>query len=99
MRIEKGKGNGWGISTLLFVCIGAIIALGLLFPSYGTAQQNAPAKTLRIGYLLCLSGWYSVFDAVEEGHVKIVAQMINDKGGLTIQGQKYNVELVGEDGK
>lgn len=99
MRNEKGKGYGWGISALLFVCIGAIMGLALLFPSYGTAEQNAPAKTLKIGYLLCLSGWYSVFDAVEEGHVKAVAQIINERGGITVQGQRYNIELVGEDGK
>src|SRR5512137_2758340 len=64
-----------------------------------TTQPPAAAKTLRIGYLLCISGWYSIFDAVEEGDVKIVAQIINDQGGLTIQGQKYNIQLVGEDGK
>jgi hypothetical protein len=40
--------------------------------------ETAQPKTLKIGYLLCLTGWYSVFDAVEEKDVKIVAQMIND---------------------
>ena len=79
------------------ICIGLVLVLAsmLLLVTQGAAQP----KTLKIGYLLCLTGWYSVFDAVEEGHVKIVAQMINDRGGLTIQGQKYNIELVGEDGK
>jgi branched-chain amino acid transport system substrate-binding protein len=68
-------------------------------PPTTSAPPPAAAKTLRIGYLLCISGWYSIFDAVEEGDVKIVAKLINDQGGLTIQGQKYNIELVGEDGK
>ena len=27
--------------------------------------QAADAKKLKIGYLLCVSGWYSVFDAVD----------------------------------
>lgn len=97
MRGKKGNGNEWGMSPVLIVCIAVVLALTVLLPVRGLAQS--PAKTLKIGYLLCLSGWYSVFDAVEEGHVKAVAQMINDRGGLTIQGQKYNIELVGEDGK
>jgi branched-chain amino acid transport system substrate-binding protein len=86
-----------GLKWSKVVSIGLVLALAgmLLLPAQGAAQ----AKALKIGYLLCLTGWYSVFDAVEEGHVKIVAQMINDRGGLTIQGQKYNIELVGEDGK
>jgi ABC-type branched-subunit amino acid transport system substrate-binding protein len=94
----KTKGLKWS----KVVCIGLVLALAgmLLMPTQGATQPKASqAKTLKIGYLLCLTGWYSVFDAVEEGHVKIVAQMINDRGGLTIQGQKYNIELVGEDGK
>jgi branched-chain amino acid transport system substrate-binding protein len=87
-------------STVLVSCVAVVLALMLLVPTQGAAQQKSgPAKTLKIGYLLCLSGWYSVFDAVEEGHVKAVAQLINEKGGITVQGQRYNIELVGEDGK
>jgi branched-chain amino acid transport system substrate-binding protein len=56
-------------------------------------------KTLKIGNLLCVTGWYSVFDAVEARDCKIVADMINEKGGITVQGQKYKIELVVEDGK
>jgi ABC-type branched-subunit amino acid transport system substrate-binding protein len=73
------------------------LVCGLVMTMPGIGQ--AKAKTLKIGYLLCVSGWYSVFDAVEEGHLKIVRDMINDRGGLTIQGEKYMIELVGEDGK
>jgi ABC-type branched-subunit amino acid transport system substrate-binding protein len=66
----------------------------------GMAQpKKGEAKTLKIGYLLCLTGWYSINDRNEERDVKIIADMINEKGGLTVKGQKYNIELVGEDGK
>jgi hypothetical protein len=37
-------------------------------------------------------------DAVEEKNLKIVEQMLNERGGITVQGQKYNIQLVGEDG-
>ena len=84
------------------VCISLTVMLVsmLLLAAPGAAQQKtSQAKTLKIGCLLCLTGWYSVFDAVEERDLKIVAQMINEKGGLTIKDKKYNIELVGEDGK
>jgi len=88
-------------SFTFIVCVGLVLMLAsmLLLTRAEITQAAEKANTLKIGYLLCLSGWYSVFDAVEEGHVKIVAQMVNDRGGLTIKGKKYNIELVGEDGK
>jgi len=96
VKMERKK------SFTLIVSIGLALMLVsmLVLPLPGVAQpKTGDVKTLKIGYLLCLTGWYSVFDAVEEKDLKIVAQMINDRGGLTIQGQKYNIELVGEDGK
>jgi branched-chain amino acid transport system substrate-binding protein len=88
-------------SAVVVTCVGVILALMLLLPTTGAAaeQKGGAAKTLKIGYLLCLSGWYSVFDAVEEGHVKAVAQIINERGGIKVKGERYNIELVGEDGK
>jgi branched-chain amino acid transport system substrate-binding protein len=59
----------------------------------------APAKTLKIGVVVALSGWKSVSDVVEAKHLGTVAQMINDKGGITVKGEKYNIELEIEDGK
>jgi len=78
----------------LLLMFAAMLSVG---PAW--AQKSDQPKTLKIGYLLCLSGWYSAFDGMEEGHLKAVAQMINDRGGITVAGQKYNIELVGEDGK
>lgn len=79
----------WGLMVVLaFLCIGQ---------AFG--QASGKEKVLKIGYVLCITGWYSVFDAVEEKDLKIVAQMINDRGGITIKGEKYKIQLVGEDGK
>ncbi len=86
-----------GFTLVVFV---GLVAAAMLLPALSSAQQKAAsAKTLKIGYLLELSGWYSVFDANEERFLKAAAQMINERGGITVQGQKYNIELVGEDGK
>jgi branched-chain amino acid transport system substrate-binding protein len=83
------------------IAVGLILlaAVMLVLPSISAAQQKAaPAKTLKIGYVLCANGWFRVMDAVEEKNLKIVEKMLNEKGGITVQGQKYNIELVGEDG-
>jgi branched-chain amino acid transport system substrate-binding protein len=77
------------VFTSLFLLVGGI--------TYSTAA--APAKTLKIGAVMTLTGWHSVFDVVEEKHLRTVAQMINDKGGITVKGQKYNIDLEVEDGK
>ncbi len=96
-----GRKGGRKPAKMIVCAILALALLGaLMLPGVGVAQQKSgPAKTLRIGYILCLSGWYSVFDGMEERHLKAVADMINDRGGIAVQGQKYKVELVGEDGK
>jgi branched-chain amino acid transport system substrate-binding protein len=81
--------------------LGVVVIAGVLFlPALGRSQQKGgAAKTFRIGYVLSVSGWFSVFDSAEEQNLRVVGQIINDRGGITIKGQKYAIELVGEDGK
>lgn len=83
----------------LVLCLAlAVVFVIALAPQKSMAQAKAP-KTLKIGYLLCVSDWFSVFDALEERNLKTVARIANERGGITIKGEKYNIELVGEDGK
>ncbi len=63
------------------------------------AGAAGPAKTLPIGLLLQLSDWYSIIDAGERGDTEIVAQIINDRGGITVKGETYKIQLLVEDGK
>jgi branched-chain amino acid transport system substrate-binding protein len=90
-----------GLPALL-ACGAAVLLLviAVLLPGQAYAQaKEPPVKTLKIGYLLSVSGWFSVFDSAEEQNIKVVAQIINDRGGIKIKGERYNIELVGEDGK
>ncbi len=64
-----------------------------------TTAAPAEMETLRIGALLQLSDWYSVVDAGDKVDLEYVAQMINDDGGIQVQGKNYKIELVIEDGK
>jgi branched-chain amino acid transport system substrate-binding protein len=64
-----------------------------------TTVPAAERETLEIGVILSLSDWYSAVDALEKTDVELVAQMINEEGGITVQGKTYNVKLLIEDGK
>jgi branched-chain amino acid transport system substrate-binding protein len=64
-----------------------------------TETTVAEMKTLKIGAILSLTDWYSVVDAADKVDLEYVAQMINDDGGIKVQGQAYKVELLIEDGK
>jgi ABC-type branched-subunit amino acid transport system substrate-binding protein len=86
------------ISAVLSICI-VLSLVALAFTTACPSQAPPAEKTLKIGALLSVSGWYSVIDALESAEVQAVAQYINDEGGITIDGQKYQIELVIEDGK
>lgn len=64
-------------------------------------DTTAPAamETLKIGAILSLTDWYSVVDAADKVDLEYVAKMINDDGGIQVQGKSYKIELVIEDGK
>jgi branched-chain amino acid transport system substrate-binding protein len=64
-----------------------------------TETTVAEMKTLKIGAILSLTDWYSVVDAADKVDLEYVAQMINDDGGIKVQGESYRIELVIEDGK
>ena len=56
-------------------------------------------KTLRIGYLTGLSGFASDAERVHLQGGELARDWINERGGVTIKGEKYLVELVPEDHK
>jgi branched-chain amino acid transport system substrate-binding protein len=59
----------------------------------------AETKTLRIGVLVCLTGWFSTFDTLEWEEAQLARDMLNERGGITIKGEKYQIELLAEDCK
>ncbi len=93
------------LTVALSICMVLLLATLTLMAACTAPAPTAPTtptptvKTLKVGVVVSLTGWYSVIDAAEAGEVQEVAKMINDKGGITIDNQKYLVELVIEDGK
>jgi branched-chain amino acid transport system substrate-binding protein len=87
----------FGLAALTLV---ALVALPLL----GACAKPAPGpgpevKTLKIGSLMSLTGWFVVNDVPGWQAIQITAEMINDQGGITVNGEKYLIEPIVEDCK
>jgi branched-chain amino acid transport system substrate-binding protein len=77
-----------------------LLVVGLFFMAACAAPTTTPtpeAKTLRIGGLFSLSGWFSPFDLVGVDIAEITRDIINEQGGIVVDGQPYMIELVVED--
>jgi ABC-type branched-subunit amino acid transport system substrate-binding protein len=75
-----------------------LVALPFMTP-YHSKAVAADTKTLRIGVMVCLTGWFSTFDTLEWEEAQVARDMLNERGGITIDGQKYLIELIAEDCK
>jgi branched-chain amino acid transport system substrate-binding protein len=78
--------------VLILVALSFVVACG------GEAPPSEQ-KTLRIGMILGLTGFFSVREVPDMNQSKFAADMINEQGGITVKGEKYLVELVPEDTK
>lgn len=64
-----------------------------------TAEPTSEVKTLSVGALFAQSGFFSARGVPDFNEAKVAEEMINEQGGITVNGQKYEVELVLEDYK
>ena len=78
------------------ICL--ILALACLPFAAATAKAQAP-NTFHLGVLVSLSGWASSAETLEWEEAQLSAEMVNEKGGINVKGQKYLIELVPEDCK
>lgn len=95
--------------VLAMVVIVSIVVVGCAKPAPAPAPAPAPTpapapapapevKTLQIGQLVALTGWFAeAYDIRSARETAMMAEIINDKGGITINGQRYNIEIVNED--
>jgi branched-chain amino acid transport system substrate-binding protein len=98
MKEDKmGKRKLW----LLVAGITVIVMLAVL-PSatrnYASAEATQ-AKTIKIGGLFGLTGFFSAFDQVQAQEAKVTADIINEKGGIKVKEQHYNIKLITYDFK
>jgi len=64
-----------------------------------TTTAAASTKTLKIGGIYTLSGEGAGTELFSRDGAVLGASWVNDNGGVTINGEKYQIELVIEDGK
>jgi branched-chain amino acid transport system substrate-binding protein len=62
-----------------------------------TEPGPAPERTLRIGSLMALTGWFVVNDGPDWAQTVIAGDILNEHGGIQVGDQTYMVELVVED--
>jgi branched-chain amino acid transport system substrate-binding protein len=77
-------------------CFLLLIALFTLL-SFVTKEAAAQAKTLKIGLITSVTGpmapaFKPMYDAV-----KPTEDLMNQRGGITVKGQKYNIKIIAED--
>ena len=76
-----------------------ILAVLLTIPIVSKSTEAAEAKTLKIGGLFGLTGFFSAFDQVQAQEAQITADIINENGGIKVKGQPYNIKLITYDFK
>lgn len=90
------KKNLLAIFSVLVCTLFVTIFICAVPPSSGTTSGP---KTLKIGQLMEMSGPFAPgLELVQQG-TAACAQWINDNGGVTVNGQKYNIEILLEDTK
>ena len=76
-----------------------ILVVLLTVPFVSKSTEAAEAKTLKIGGLFGLTGFFSAFDQVQEQEAQVTADIINENGGIKVKGQPYNIKLITYDFK
>ena len=91
--------KGIKLSSLIAIIVLVITMALLPVITAGQASAKSDVKTLRIGMLLSVTGFFTVREVPDMNQTKFAADMINEQGGITVKGQKYRVELLVEDCK
>jgi len=81
------------------LCLAIFTAFLLLFEAVHTADVQAQEKVLKIGVMAPLTGPVSTAGLPHLRCTELAAEWINKRGGITVKGEKYKIELVVEDEK
>jgi ABC-type branched-subunit amino acid transport system substrate-binding protein len=80
------------LGFLLLLMVSSMLIIGAC-----SSQQPAAAKTLKIGVVTSMSGDLSAALKGLSDAVKPTQDLYNNKGGITVGGQKYNLQLIAYD--
>ena len=83
----------------LVVSICLALLLVILSLTMACAKPAPEVKTLKVGVLASLTGPMSDIETMMRDGALLAMDWINDKGGVTVNGQQYMIELIVEDAK
>jgi branched-chain amino acid transport system substrate-binding protein len=83
---------------LLLIPLALLLAISLIAIGCPSTQP-AEGKTLRVGMVLGITGFFSIREVPDLNQAQFAADIINEEGGITVNGEKYKVELVVADTK
>lgn len=100
---------------LSLISIVGLILVIVCLPLFGGCEPQAPNDTqtptsgqsstptenpkFTIGVLSCLTDWFAPHDIIEWQECQMAAEMLNDRGGIVVDGQQYDIEVITEDCK
>jgi branched-chain amino acid transport system substrate-binding protein len=93
--MKRKKSGTLGIGVALIVLFAGI----MLMTALAKDSNAAPDKTLKVGMIACLTGFFSPNDVPGAHEALMTADMINERGGITVKGEKYKLEVLIEDAK
>jgi ABC-type branched-subunit amino acid transport system substrate-binding protein len=98
-----------GLPLLLTSIVMAVLLLISSFPGCTTKTATTtatatttvvqPIKTYTVGLLAELTGFLGAYNTATVNEAQIAVDMVNEKGGVVVNGQSYNLKLVVEDGQ
>jgi branched-chain amino acid transport system substrate-binding protein len=80
-------------SVSIISCLVLLVSLFLLSSSF-VKEAAAQAKTLKIGLISSVTGPMAPAFKSELDAAKPAADLVNQKGGITVKGEKYLIEIV-----
>ena len=80
---------------ILLIPLALLLVISLV--AAGCPAEEEEAKELEIGCFAMLSGGLAATVGPQDTGVHAAADLINDKGGLTINGEKYLIKVISED--
>ncbi|MHB1418732.1 MAG: ABC transporter substrate-binding protein, partial [Bacillota bacterium] len=82
------------VALMLIVVLVGVVACGKnTEPSQGDNGKAAPTKTLKVGFIMPMSGPASLWGVNIKKDTDAYAEVINDEGGLKIGDEYYKVEV------
>ena len=86
--MKKGRLVKRSIGIVLIL----LFAAACLVAVFDKDSNAAAPKKVKIGVLNCLTSWYAGHDIPNWNEVQAVGEMINERGGITVKGEKYQVD-------